>query len=133
MTGNMLINRVLVLISCALLLIGCQQPRLYSSAKTIPSNTDPARIYAQANGRVERLLVVPGQVVKAGDPLIQLTAGPSQAPNLSPVPVSMEKDFARLSSAIQKGTAFAGEPDTVSSAYLMALDVISHNLANANT
>jgi flagellar basal-body rod protein FlgG len=129
----MLVNRVLVLISCALLLTGCQHPRLNSSAKTISANTDPASIYAQADGRVEKLLVVPGQVVKAGDPLVQLTPGSSQTPNLSPVAVSMDKDFARPGSAIRSGKVFAGEPDKVSSAYLMALDVISHNLANANT
>ena len=45
----------------------------------------------------------------------------------------MDQDFARPGSAIQSSTVFAGEPDKVAAAYLMALDVITHNLANANT
>ena len=133
MTQDMLIKRILVLVSCALLLTGCQHPRLNSSAKRVPSNTDPACIYAQANGRVEKLLVVPGQVVKAGEPLLQLAPASSEAQNLSPVAVSMDKDFARPESEIENGTVVTGKPDKVSSAYRMALDVITHNLANANT
>lgn len=126
------INRVLVLISCALLLTGCQQPRLNSSAKAIPSNPDLACIYAQGNGRVEKLLVVPGQLVKAGEPLLQLAPEPAQVAKSSQVTVGME-NVASPGSAIQSDTVFAGEPDNVASAYLMALDVITHNLANADT
>ena len=129
----MSLNRVWVLVPCALLLIGCQHPRLNSRAQAIPSNPDPVCIYSQANGRVEKLLVVPGQAVKAGDPLLQLAPGSSEAANHSSVAVSIDQDIARPGSEIDSGTVFAGKRDKVTSAYLMALDVITHNLANANT
>jgi flagellar basal-body rod protein FlgG len=133
MTTNTPINRVLVLISCALLLTGCQQLRPNSSAKTIPSMPDLTCIYAQADGRVEKLLVLPGQLVQAGEPLLQLAPVPSPAANNSPVVVSKDRDFTRPGPAIQNDTGFARQPDQISSAYLMALDVITYNLANANT
>ena len=50
MTGNMIINRVVVFISGALLLTGCQQLRLNSRMpKRIPSSPDLASIYAPEN------------------------------------------------------------------------------------
>ena len=133
MPATVPINRVWILFSCSLLLIGCQQPRLNSRAKQIPSDTGRVFIYAQKDGRVEQLLVASGQTVKAGDALLQLGSKQSQTQSGSEVEKSIDNDIARLTSRIRSGMISNVPENETSALYLMALDVIAHNLANVNT
>jgi flagellar basal-body rod protein FlgG len=132
MPPSLLINRVCVLLSCSVLLTGCQQPRQASNGKLPPTGTAHAFLYAQAGGRVEKVLVVPGQSVRAGDALVQVEPSQSQSRSSLPDGESMGNYFTRPF-RIGKDMVSSGEQDQVAAAYLLALDVIAQNLANANT
>ena len=118
------------------------------SHKAAPSQTTGlASVSSGVTGRITKVSVVPGQVVKPGDSLFQLafdqegsptTTKASGAPQDWMAPTVAAKAASLRSQIRQEQTNSTGQPSldfiqSATAAYLLSLDVISHNLAHVNT